>query len=156
MIWWTRMNSWGAVCHWKCTFCNRTWISSRQIVVTWATEHDERFHEDISVMEQREMECCHVRWLLLDGEKGCSWNNTRDRPKGDTVKTTHWAPLEITSVHLACGHCRVERLKGNPDSIWLHASLHYACFNPLHSGSHLSVARMLRGWNRVMLFQYGG
>ena len=39
-------------------------------------EHGERFHQDISVMQHRyvqgEMERCHVRWLLLDDEKGCS------------------------------------------------------------------------------------
>ena len=38
-------------------------------------EHGERCHQDISVMQHRykgEMERCHLRWLLLDDEKGCS------------------------------------------------------------------------------------
>jgi hypothetical protein len=46
-LWWRERRTWGA-------------LPSR--------------HLNDATQVQGEMERCHIRWLLLDDEKGCSWN----------------------------------------------------------------------------------
>jgi len=47
----------------------KLWCCERQ---TWRVLPSRHFGDGAQV--QRKMEHCHVRWLLLDDEKGCSWN----------------------------------------------------------------------------------
>jgi len=63
---------------------------------TWGALPSRHFGDGVQV--QREMERCHVRWLLLDDERMLLKQNTIDRPKEHVVKVSHFPFIFIVHI----------------------------------------------------------
>ena len=69
----------------------KSWWRERR---TWGVLQSRHFGDGAEV--QRDTERCHVRWLLLDDEQGCSWNKIPSTGQKDTSLRSEF------SIHIYC------------------------------------------------------